>query len=50
MKASSIWALRVPVRRHWAMNCFCDRCITKPARNIEIGMVTSATNASVGEM
>ena len=32
------------------MNCLCDRCITKPARNIEIGMVTSATNANVGDV
>ena len=50
VKASSIWALRDPVRRHWATNCRWERRITSPASTIDTGMVTRATSASVGEM
>ena len=45
-----MWALRVPVRRHCWMNMPCERFITAPVTNIEIGTETSATSASSGEI
>ena len=50
MNASSTWALSVPVWRHWAMKrglrALGDHLIVKS----EIGIVTSATSASSGEI
>ena len=49
-KVSSMWALRVPVRRHCWMNIPWERFITAPVTAIEIGTETSATSASNGEI
>ena len=49
-KVSSMWALSLPVRRHWSMNMPWLRFITAPVTTIVIGTVTSATSASCQEI
>src|SRR3546814_803427 len=43
-------ALSLPVRRHWAMNCVCERFMIAAVVNIEIGTLTNAIRASSGEI
>ncbi len=45
-----MWALSLPVRRHWSMNMPWLRFITAPVMTIVIGTVTSATSASSHEI
>ena len=45
-----MWALSLPVRRHWSMNIPWLRFITWPATTIVIGTVTRATSASCHEI
>ena len=45
-----MWALSLPVRRHWSMNMPWLRFITWPVTTIVIGTVTRATSASCHEI
>ena len=45
-----MWALSLPVRRHWSMNMPWLRFITAPVMSIVIGTVTRATSASSHEI
>ena len=45
-----MWALSLPVRRHWSMNMPCERAITCLVTIIESGTEISATSASRGEI
>ena len=49
-KVSSMCALSLPVRRHWAMNWPCERFMIRAVTNIETGTETSAISASSGEI
>ena len=49
-KVSSMWALSLPVLRHWAMNWPCERFMILAVTNIETGTETSAISASSGEI
>ena len=45
-----MWALSLPVRRHWATNWLCERFMIARVTSSETGTLTSATSASSGEI
>ncbi len=48
MCISSTWPLRVPVRSHWAANCFCDRLAISTVTTMERGTIRSEITARRG--
>ena len=50
VKASSTWAFSAPVWLHWAMKRCLERLVMNLIIRIDTGMVTSAIDASNGEM
>lgn len=50
VNASSMWALRAPVLRHWAMNSFCARLPMNPVMKTDAGTTASAISDSSGEI